>query len=88
MNGVGKPYEGKPHVRFDVAGDGDQAMVGILRHSQRKRGATDRPDLKLRRHPLTLRADRLTVVRRLWLVPVGYRLLNATGESGCGSFRR
>ena len=54
MNVVGKPYEGKPHVRFDVAGDGDQVMVGILRHSQRKRGATDRPDLQLRRHSLTL----------------------------------
>ena len=24
---------------------GNQAMAGILRHSQRKRGATDRPDL-------------------------------------------
>ncbi len=27
---VGKPYEGEPHVRFDVAGDGDVAMgVGL-----------------------------------------------------------
>ncbi len=30
---VGKPYEGKPHVRFDVAGDGNQDMVGLVRHS-------------------------------------------------------
>ena len=59
MKVVGKPYEGKPHVRFDVAGDGDQAMVGMLRHSQRKRGATDRPNLKPRRHSLTLPADEL-----------------------------
>ena len=36
---VGKPYEGKPHVRFEVAGDGNQDMVGLVRHSQRKRGA-------------------------------------------------
>ena len=35
---VGKPYEGKPHVRFEVAGDGDQDTVGLVRHSQRKRG--------------------------------------------------
>ena len=25
MKVVGKPYEGEPHVRFDVAGGGDQA---------------------------------------------------------------
>ena len=54
MNVVGKPYEGKPHVRFDVARDGDQDMGGLLRHSQRKRGATDRPGLRPRRHSLTL----------------------------------
>ena len=36
---VGKPYEGKPHVRFEVAGDGNQDMVRLVRHSQRKRGA-------------------------------------------------
>ncbi len=52
---VGKPYEGKPHVRFEVAGDGNQDMVRIVRHSQRKRGAPDRPHLNLRRHSLTLR---------------------------------
>ena len=54
---VGKPYEGKPHVRFEVAGDGNQDRVGLVRHSQRKRGATDRLNLRLRRHPLTLPAD-------------------------------
>ncbi len=36
---VGKPYEGEPHVRFEVAGDGNQDRVGLVRHSQRKRGA-------------------------------------------------
>ena len=29
---VGKPYEGKPHVRFEVAGGGDQDF-GLRRHS-------------------------------------------------------
>ena len=54
----------------DVAGDGDQVMVGTLRHSQRKRGATDRPDLQRRRHSLTLHQttlllalDRRSVIR-------------------------
>jgi hypothetical protein len=32
---VGEPYEGKPHVRFEVAGDGDQDKVELVRHSQR-----------------------------------------------------
>ena len=30
---VGEPYEGKPHVQFEVAGDGNQDMVaasGVL----------------------------------------------------------
>lgn len=26
MKAVGKPYEGEPHVRFDVAGGGDQVF--------------------------------------------------------------
>ena len=28
---VGKPYEGEPHVRFEVAGDGDVTMGAGLR---------------------------------------------------------
>ncbi len=51
---VGKPYEGDPHVRFEGAGNGDQDTVELVRHSQRKRGATDRPGLTPRRHSLTL----------------------------------
>jgi hypothetical protein len=54
---VGKPYAGEPHVRFEVAGDGNQDTVGLVRHSQRKRGATDRPHLRPRRHSLTLPPD-------------------------------
>ena len=34
---VGKPYEGEPHVRFEVAGNGNPDMVMVLRHSQGKR---------------------------------------------------
>jgi hypothetical protein len=36
---VGELCEGKPHVRFEVAGDGNRDMVEVLRHSQRKRRA-------------------------------------------------
>jgi hypothetical protein len=51
---VGEPDEGKPHVRFDVAGDENQDMVIALRHSQKKWGETGCHHLNLRRHPLTL----------------------------------
>ena len=33
---VGEPDEEKPHVRFDVAGDGNQDVVKVTRHSQKK----------------------------------------------------
>ena len=35
---VGEPDEGKPHVRFDVAGDENQDRVIVLRHSQKQWG--------------------------------------------------
>jgi RNA-directed DNA polymerase len=50
----GKPDDRNGHVRFDVAGDGNQVMVKLVRHSERKRRATDRLHLKPRRHSLTL----------------------------------
>ena len=37
---------GNLHAPFDVAGDGTQLTVRLVRHSQRKRGATDRSDLR------------------------------------------
>ncbi|MGI8745885.1 MAG: hypothetical protein ACR2NN_25565, partial [Bryobacteraceae bacterium] len=36
----------KPPAGFDVAGAGNQLTVRLVRHSQRKRGATDRPGLR------------------------------------------
>jgi hypothetical protein len=35
-----------PHATCDVAGAGNRLTVRLVRHSQRKRGATDRPDLR------------------------------------------
>src|SRR5215469_15067442 len=39
-------YAGNPPAGFDVAGAGNQFTVRLVRHSQRKRGATDRSDLR------------------------------------------
>ena len=43
---AGKPSAGNPHAGFDVAGTGNQPTVPLERHSQRKRGATDRLNLR------------------------------------------
>jgi len=43
---TGAPSAGNPHAGCDVAGAGNGFTVRLLRHSQRKRGATDRPDLR------------------------------------------
>ena len=49
-----KPLAGNPHERFDVAGAGNGLMVGLLRHSQRKRRAPARSHLLVPRLPSTL----------------------------------
>src|SRR6266446_8691829 len=43
---AGKPSAGNPHAGFDVAGAGNRPTVRLVRHSQRKRGATDRLSLR------------------------------------------
>src|ERR1035437_3726999 len=40
------PSAGNPHAGCDVAGAGNGFTVWLMRHSQRKRGATARPDLR------------------------------------------
>ena len=44
--GSPQPSAGNLHARCDVAGAGNGIMVWLLRHSQRKRGATARLDLR------------------------------------------
>ena len=39
-------------------------MAKVLRHSQRKQGATGLPGLRLRRHPLTLAGDHALLLNR------------------------
>ena len=36
---VGEPYEGKPHVRFEVAGDGNRDMVWIIEALPKETGS-------------------------------------------------
>ena len=43
---AGKPIAGNRHDGFEVAGAGNQLTVRLVRHSQRKRGATDRLNLR------------------------------------------
>jgi hypothetical protein len=43
---TGKPDARNRHVRFDEAGTGNRLTVWLVRHSQRKRRETDRPDLR------------------------------------------
>src|ERR1700730_6547588 len=46
MKQTGKPSAGKPPAGFDAAGAGNLPTVRLVRHSQRKRGATDRLNLR------------------------------------------
>jgi hypothetical protein len=43
---AGARSAGNPHATCEVAGAGNQVTVRLVRHSQRKRGAMDRPDLR------------------------------------------
>jgi hypothetical protein len=62
---AGKPIAGNRHDGFEVAGTGNQLTVRLVRHSQRKRGATDRPNLRSPAPVLDptsqLRKDRIVV---------------------------
>ncbi len=48
---TGKRSAGNPHATFEAAGTGNGATARLVRHSQRKRGAPDRPDLTDRTRP-------------------------------------
>jgi hypothetical protein len=43
---TGERSAGNPHATFDAAGAETQLTIRLVRHSQRKRGATDRSDLR------------------------------------------
>ena len=43
---TGKPSAGNLHAGFDEAGVGNRLTIRLVRHSQRKRGATNRLNLR------------------------------------------
>src|ERR1700751_4530547 len=43
---TGTRSAGNPHAACDEAGTGNGFTARLMRHSQRKRGETDRPDLR------------------------------------------
>ena len=51
---TGKRSAGNPHAPFDEAGAGNGFTVRLMRHSQRKRGETDRPTYGAPRQSSTL----------------------------------
>ena len=64
---VGEPYEGKLHLRFEVAGNGNQEIVVVLRHSHKETESNELLHLSLMRHSLSLPPD-LANQRRLRLL--------------------
>ena len=54
MKQTGERNAGKPHVAFDAAGAGNGFTNELVRHSQRKQGATDRLTLRIPRQSSTL----------------------------------
>src|SRR5271163_3293324 len=77
---TGAPSAGNPHAGCDVAGAGNGFTVWLLRHSQRKRGATAR--LNLRNTAPVLDPTSLCVFRVLQEA-----LQNATKHSGSKHFQ-
>ncbi len=75
MKQTGERNAGKPHVAFDAAGAGNGFMNELMRHSQRKRGVTDRLVLKIPRQSSTLP----TQSAHAWLVEKTFGWLKLTG---------
>src|SRR6516164_9151717 len=68
VNCAGARSAGNPLATCDVAGAGNQFTVWLVRHSQRKRGATDRPDLRSTgASPRPYRANEAGPCRRLMI---------------------
>ena len=63
---TGKPSAGNLHAGFDEAGTGNRLTIRLVRHSQRKRGATDRPSLRGVAPVLDPTKDGRNKQRRTW----------------------
>jgi len=72
---TGERNAGKPHVAFDAAGAGNGFMNELMRHSQRKRGATDRLTLRIPRQFSTLPTSYGSLVQQLTTIRTQYTML-------------
>jgi len=75
MKQTGERNAGNPHVAFDVAGAGNGFMNELMRHSQRKRGATDRLSLRIPRQSSTLPTSYASLVSQLTTLETQYKML-------------
>jgi len=75
MKQTGERNAGNPHVAFDVAGAGNGFMNELMRHSQRKRGATDRLSLRMPRQSSTLPTSYASLVSQLTTLETQYKML-------------
>lgn len=72
---TGERNAGKPHVAFDVAGAGNGFTNELMRHSQRKRGATDRLTLRIPRQSSTLPTSYASLVQQLTTLQMQYNMV-------------
>jgi hypothetical protein len=82
-----KPSAGNLHAGFDVAGTGNQLTVWLVRHSQRKRRATARPNLRSMAPVLDPTSSRMATSPRQWNTLVGCSKRLTAGRPLRVSFR-
>ncbi len=75
MKRTGERNAGKPHVAFDAAGAGNGFMNELMRHSQRKRGETDRLTLRIPRQSSTLPTSYGSLVQQLTTLQMQYNMV-------------
>jgi len=75
MKQTGERNAGNPHVAFDVAGAGNGFTNELVRHSQRKRGETDRLSLRIPRQSSTLPTSYASLVSQLTTLETQYKML-------------
>jgi hypothetical protein len=75
MKQTGERNAGNPHVAFDVAGAGNGFTNELMRHSQRKRGETDRLSLRIPRQSSTLPTSYASLVSQLTTLETQYKML-------------
>jgi len=75
MKQTGERNAGNPHVAFDVAGAGNGFTNELMRHSQRKRGETDRLSLRIPRQSSTLPTSYASLIQQLTTLQMQYNMV-------------